>query len=205
MKIVPVAILRKWQNSTGKSTPIGSNGVVFDAVFQEQHEAELEVCDNPVETGVTVSDHAYMKPLRVTISAGVSDSPLRTQTGGDPFGTGLAPSRVRRAFDILTAVQASAEPFDVQTGLKLYRNMVCTKLSATQDKDTGNVLVFEAELREVIQATTADVTYTRLKPGPTHRQASKKVNRGEQQAQQVTEPEADSIRKQLASILKKAL
>ena len=50
---------------------------VFDAVFEETHEADLEVTDNPVETGVVVSDHAFMKPLRVKISAGVSDTPLK--------------------------------------------------------------------------------------------------------------------------------
>jgi hypothetical protein len=192
MNVAPVAILRKW-------TPANGGGLAFDAVFQETHDAELEVTDNPVETGVIVSDHAYMKPLKITISAGVSDSPLHTPAGGDPFGAGLAPSRSRQAFQMLLDLQKSAEPFSVQTGLKLYTNMVCTRISTSQDKDTGNVLVFEAQLREVILSQTQLVNTPTRKAGPTQRQASAKKQKGEQQGQQVTEP---TMRQQLVNQVK---
>ena len=121
---------------------------VFDAVFEETHEADLEVTDNPVETGVVVSDHAFMKPLRVKISAGVSDTPLAAVTD-DPFASDAG--RSRRAFELLTELQKRAEPFDLQTGLKLYENMVCTSIRASQDKDSSGALLFTAELREVIE------------------------------------------------------
>ena len=47
-------------------------GLIFDATFSEQHKVELEVTDNPVERGAPVTDHARMKPVSVTIKAGVS-------------------------------------------------------------------------------------------------------------------------------------
>lgn len=174
-------------------------GLVFDAVFEENHEAELEVTDNPVETGVVVSDHAYMKPLRLTLSAGVSDTPLYVPAE-DPFQSDAG--RSKRAFEVLTELQKKAEPFDVQTGLKLYKNMICTSIRTSQDKDTSGALVFTAEIREVIIVYTQVVKYPPRKAGATKRQASAKKNKGEQQGSEV----ADKPKKQsLAAKLKGAI
>ena len=174
-------------------------GLVFDAVFEETHEADLEVTDNPVETGVVVSDHAFMKPLRVKISAGVSDTPLAAVTD-DPFASDAG--RSRRAFELLTELQKRAEPFDLQTGLKLYENMVCTSIRTSQDKDSSGALLFTAELREVIVVYTQVVQYPPRKAGATKRQAGAKKDKGEQQGAEVT----DKPKKQsLAAKLKTAI
>ena len=172
-------------------------GLVFDAVFEETHEADLEVTDNPVETGVVVSDHAFMKPLRVKISAGVSDTPLAAVTD-DPFASDAG--RSRRAFELLTELQKRAEPFDLQTGLKLYGNMVCTSIRTSQDKDSSGALLFTAELREVIIVYTQVVTYPPRKPGATKRQAGPKKDKGEQQGKEVTN---DAQKKKLKESLLK--
>lgn len=174
-------------------------GLVFDAVFEETHESDLEVTDNPVETGVVVSDHAYMKPLRVKISAGVSDSRLNIFSS-DPFES--AAGRSRRAFELLTELQKKAEPFDLQTGLKLYKNMICTSVRSSQDKDSSAALLFTAELREVIVVYTQVVQYPPRKSGATKRQAGPKKDKGEQQGTEVTSaPKKQS----LAAKLKQAM
>lgn len=174
-------------------------GLVFDAVFEETHESDLEVTDNPVETGVVVSDHAFMKPLRVKISAGVSDTPLAVLTN-DPFASDAG--RSRRAFEMLTEVQKRAEPFDLQTGLKLYENMVCTSIRTSQDKDSAGALLFTAELREVIIVYTQVVTYPPRKPGATKRQAGPKKDKGEQQGKEVADkPKKQSLSKKLADAI----
>ena len=174
-------------------------GLVFDAVFEETHEAELEVTDNPVETGVVVSDHAFMKPLKVTLSAGVTDTPLVVGTD-DPFASDAG--RSRRAYELLTELQKKAEPFDLQTGLKLYENMVCTSVRTSQDKDSSGALLFTAELREVIVVYTQVVQYPPRKAGATKRQAGAKKDKGEQQGTEVT----DKPKKQsLAAKLKTAI
>ncbi|MES2587014.1 MAG: hypothetical protein V4536_08855 [Pseudomonadota bacterium] len=174
---------------TGRVAIIRSiDGYVFDAVFSEEHEAQLEVTDNPVETGVVVSDHAFMKPLKVKIKAGVSDAVLNPITrfyGVDQFSGGT--SRSKRAFDLLCDLQKSAEPFDVQTGLKLYKNMVCTSIRTSQDSSTSSALIFEAELREVIIVNTESVTYP---PRSKARQAQKPKDGGEKQGAEVPATES---------------
>lgn len=172
-------------------------GLVFDAVFQEDHESELQVTDNPVETGVVVSDHAFMSPLRVSISAGVTDTPLLGSTV-DPFASDAG--RSRRAFEVLTDLQKRAEPFDVQTGLKLYSNMVCTSIRTGQDKDSAGALLFTAELREVIIVNTQIVRFPPRRAGPTKRQADPKKNKGEQQGKE--EVKKQSLARKLSDALK---
>jgi hypothetical protein len=174
-------------------------GLVFDAVFEETHEAVLEVTDNPVETGVVVSDHAFMKPLKVTLSAGVSDTPL-TVALTDPFASDAG--RSKRAYELLAELQKRAEPFDLQTGLKLYQNMVCTSVRTSQDKDSAGALLFTAELREVIVVYTQVVKYPPRKAGATKRQAGAKKDKGEQQGSEVTEkPKKQSLAAKLKTAI----
>ena len=198
----PVAILRN------------IDGLYFDAVFTEAHEAVLNVTDNPVETGVVVSDHAYMSPLKVTITAGVSDTPLgpgwiatgdsgenyfEWEGSGDQFESDSG--RARRAFELLTELQIAAEPFDVQTGLKLYTNMLCLSIRTAQDKDTAGVFIFTAELREIIVVNTQTVEYTAPKKGKTANQATPKKNKGEQQGTEVTDkPKKASLLSKLKGV-----
>jgi hypothetical protein len=206
-----VAIFRN-NPQTGKK-----EAIAFDAVFEERHEAILEVTDNPVETGVVVSDHAFMKPLAVTISGGVSDTPMH-RTGNDRYApvsdaaaetirqmlpnAFIFDSRSKKAFQVIQELQATAQPFDLQTGLRLYRNMVCLSIRASQDKDTSSVLIFEAVFREVLIVNTETVKY-KLEPGtPQHRQASPKKKKGEQQGKEVTDrKKAESLLIQLGQVL----
>lgn len=188
--------------------------LVFDAVFEETHDSELSVTDNPVETGVVISDHAFMLPLGLNINAGVSDSPLH-ETFNDPYSGN---KRSVKAYELLTALQRSAEPFDVQTGLKLYRNMVCQKITTLQDKESAGALIFSAQLREVIIVKTEQVKYKSRtvksdanaatgnsssgntvtdkqatpRAGATARQASPAVVRGEVKGNTVTKTERKS-------------
>ncbi len=148
----------------------------FDAVVREAHESTMTVTENPVETGVSIADHMYANPLRLSIAAVVTDTPMRAQAG-DRFASER--SRSQRAYELLMDLQRRREPFEVQTGLRLYRDMVCTGLRTEQDKDTARVLSFEAELREVLIVSTQVVKYPPRKAGATTRQASTKKVKGQ--------------------------
>lgn len=165
----------------------------FDATFREAHELSQTVTENPIETGVSIADHKYRNPRKVTITAGVSDTPL-DRPASDQFLTGS--SRSQRALELLEELMLSIEPFDVQTGLRLYKNMVCTSVRAEQDAKTAHILFFTAELREVIIVSTQTVKYPPKKEGATARQGGSVKNKG--QAQGKT-PGGDAAAKDKAS------
>lgn len=173
-------------------------GFVFDATFRESHTSEIEVTDNPVEIDSDVNDNMYVKPYKLTIAAGVSNSPLRV-SGNDPFaGT----NRAQAAFVALKALQASGEPFSIQTGLILYDNMMLLTIRATQDKDTDEVLDFEADFKGVNIVGTQVVTYPPRAPGKTTHQASKTDSKGEKQGTQFQFNGSDSLMANLKKFYK---
>lgn len=158
-------------------------GLVFDATLREAHTLEIEVTDNPIETGSEVSDHMFVKPKRLTLAAVVSDVNLHP-TNSDLY---QGPSRSQAAFQLLESLQESGEPFNIQTGLKLYTNMMCLVVRAEQDKDSDGALLFEADFKEADIVTTQTVTYPPRAAGKTTRQASPTLQKGKQQGTQVTQ------------------
>jgi hypothetical protein len=142
--------------------------LTFDAVLTESHQSQLQVTSNPVETGVMISDHSFMQPLKVTITAAVSD--LKMPSGSADYDDASS-GRARRAFQLLQELQANTakgivDPFSVSTGLRLYQKMVCVGITARQDADTASLLSFDADLQEIITVSTQAVTYTAPKPMP---------------------------------------
>lgn len=103
-------------------------------------------------------------------------------------GSGDTASRSQRAYQLLRGLMRSAEPFDVQTGLMLYKSMVVKTLTAEQDKDTSAVLYFRAGLVEVIRRGTQAVVFPPRKPGKTARQGAPKVDKGDKKPADVTKP-----------------
>ncbi len=159
--------------------------LVFDATFEEGHSSEMEVTENPIDNGSSITDHTFMRQARVRITAGVSNTPLRPVSSD--FGSG--PQRTINAHKALLELQSSGEPFVVVTGLKTYHTMVCTSVNVIQDKDTSNALFFVAELRAIEIVSTQTVSYPPRKVGKPANQASKTKDKGEQQGKETT-PEA---------------
>lgn len=172
-------------------------GTVFDATFEESHTSELEITDSPVETGSSTTDHSYLKPYKLRIVVGTTNTPLRDNF--DEFGQGN--NRIRAAYEWLLGLQASREPFDVNTGLKFYTNMLIGSITVPQDKSSANAVEFTLELREIDITFTQTVTYPARKAGKTTNQASKKKEKGEQQAKDTpaAAPPGKSALKRLAA------
>lgn len=52
-------------------------GVYVDAVLEESTELQTDVTEFPIEDGSVGHDHAVVRPLRLTMTIGVSDNPFR--------------------------------------------------------------------------------------------------------------------------------
>lgn len=182
----------------------GKPSFYFDCIARESHSSELAITEDPVETGVTISDHAFLKPRHLEVENYVGDIWLRMRAAVDPrtVTANAAPAetdfawlnadpgdestRSQRAFQLLLGLQASAEPFDVKTTLRTYQNMLVESIQA--DRDAQNTwLGFHATLREILIVNTQTVIYPPRAAGSPTRQASKKVTAGEQTPAQVTD------------------
>jgi hypothetical protein len=151
-------------------------GFIADVTVEEIHADALQVTDNPVEQGAVVSDHAFLKPSRLVIKAGWSNS--SPQAAGDP-------NYVNDTYQQFQDLQASRQPFDIVTGKRAYSNMLITLLQVRTDESTEDALMMECECRQIILVNTQTVTV------PTANQASPEttgstVNRGNVQPTDAT-------------------
>lgn len=98
------------------SRKIGS--IIFDAVTSENHQSELNITENPVESGALIADHACVKPKEVTIT-GVMVEHDHTSTPLESFGV----PHIRGATDFLNAIPIpfKAATYTAQTIAKANR------------------------------------------------------------------------------------
>jgi hypothetical protein len=164
----------------------------FDVVEVEEAVLETEVTDNPVETGVVIADHAFDRPVRLTITAAVSDLPPPGKDQ-DAFAV-VGTSRSMAAYAWLNQARRAHEPFSVQTGLDLYSSMLITSLRTKQDKDTSRVLKFTVELREIVYVSTQTVIYPATQ-AKTKRAVAPKKNDGEKESAELTDADKKKAKK----------
>lgn len=155
-------------------TPARSIGpFTAQVTLEESHNDELVITDHPVETGAVISDHAYMRPAEVMIRCGWSESPGGGQDGiidgilGDVSGqlssltsmiSGSSLGQPREMYNNMLELQRSRIPFEIQTGKRIYQNMLLRSLRLRTDKENENVAVMEALCREIMVVSTQVVS-----------------------------------------------
>ena len=120
-------------------------GYFFDGFMQVEHNIELQTTSNPVETGASVVDHAYVKPAELVMKVMMSDvhqSLVPGQFTGASF-------RSVNAWQVLRKLQSDRIPMSVLTRLGLYTNMLITKLTTSDTSETFRALSAEVTLREI--------------------------------------------------------
>lgn len=153
-------------------TPARSIGpFTAQVTIEERHADEMVITDHPVESGAVISDHAYMLPSSVLIRAGWSESPsvdggigsltadvglglsgLTSMTSGEGVGS------VREVYENMLVLQSSRIPFEIQTGKRLYQNMLIRRLETTTDKENENSIIMTIDCREVLIVKTQVVS-----------------------------------------------
>ena len=129
--------------------------VLFDASINESHIGSAQVTEHQVETGSNVSDHVRAMPLRLSLQAMVSDTPLQnnvlTPEGGDT-------QRVVTIFNALTEAMQAGVLTEVNTSLKKYQNMAIVNLNIPRNADNSNASPFTIDLQQVRLVETVTVT-----------------------------------------------
>lgn len=120
--------------------------VRLNCFFSENHNSELGITENPVESGGTVHDHAYTMPKKVTLE--------------------IMDENAAGTFNALVAFQRSRIPFTLVTGLSVYPSMLIRNISADRDKQHSQILYATVDLQEVIIAQTAVASIDVQDAGP---------------------------------------
>lgn len=141
--------------------------LVADVWVSERHRREMEVTQNPIEFGSPVTDHAFVKAQSLSVSFGVSNTPL---VDNDAF-TDI--DRVDEARTKLYELQNSKTFLNVKTiNGGEYNNMLLTGIGWTTDDKNPHAVIFDLDLEEVIVVTTEQTEYQAL---PAEKKTEKKT------------------------------
>lgn len=121
-------------------------GYFFDGFLKVKHEKKTVITTNPVETGASIADHAYIEPTTLSMSIVVSD--VHTSLIPEQF-QGSNKLRHVNAWNVLKQLQNDRIPCSVLTKLDLYNNMLIESLSAEDDDTTYNSLRADVVLKEI--------------------------------------------------------
>ena len=134
-----------WLNGTPEPVTISRYMSVFvaDCVPEERHDDTWIITDHPVEQGSTISDHVYKLPARVTLTY-VWSFYAQNINGSQTF--------LRDLYAQLLSIQAIVPgqvltPFSINTGKRLYQNMLVESMQVTTDKNTENMLMISRQLQ----------------------------------------------------------
>lgn len=127
----------------------------FDAEIQIEHEQRLHKTEHPVQTGASISDHAFLEPARLILDIGMSDAMdayfnPSTWTGNS--------SKSVAAYQTMLAIQFSRIPLSITTRLRTYQNMVIESLTPTDTYKTATGLRMRVEFGQIFLAIVSTST-----------------------------------------------
>lgn len=158
-------------------------GYFFDGFMDIDVASELEVTENPVETGTAIADHSYVKPTEVTMQVIMSDVHQSLVPGQFTGGW----SRSVTAYKILKEIQTKRIPIAVLCRLGLFENMVIRRLQANDTADTYQALSATVTLVELPIARVKTVEISLAS------QTTINTEMGKLQAVDTTDKEDESI------------
>lgn len=195
-------------------------GYAFDAVLEDTFEANVTVTSFPIESGVRISDHRILNPFKWTMTGAITNNPLRNQLT-DFLGGGLSnltdnpivatiaglsagwlaggdETRASTTLQFLITLMQAGDPFDIDAGDILLKNMVITRLSRTKEPRNENGLEFVVELQEMIELDriqrAGEPSQAQLRDGdPSKSAIARVVNRGQAIAKEANEATRNAV------------
>lgn len=195
-------------------------GYAFDAVLEDTFEATVTITSVPIESGVRISDHRILNPFKWTMTGAISNNPVKVQLT-DFLGGGLSnftdnpivaavaglsagwlagsdETRGSSTLGFLVWLMQASEPFDIDAGDILLKNMAITRLSRTKEPRNENGLEFVVELQEVIEldriARDTQCSIPQLRPGdPSQSALARAIRRGQAIAKEANEAVTDAV------------
>ena len=133
---------------------------IFDGVPRAEHEQQSVITLNPVQTGASLTDHAYVNPPRLTVEILMSDTMQSFNLGQWADN----PSRSISAYQQLKKLQTQRAVLQIATRLANYDNMLIASIRADESKETRfgmkASVTFVGILRASVENVVSSINYS---------------------------------------------
>ena len=149
--------------------------------IEERGTDRVTITRHPVEQGAEITDHAYVEPAELQLRFGATNS--SQDAGGDE-------SYVTNLYTQVLALKDARETIQVQTGQRLYDDMVIESIEKTTDERTEAALMLVVILRQIIIVETQVTSNNQSKDPSALADAQKNlapVNNGAKQSTPTTQ------------------
>lgn len=123
---------------------VNLNGYVFDAYLRMETHESLTVTRNPVESGSSVTDHAYVNPKIFTFEIGMTDT-----AQGKVFGQFGFLDRSVNAYQLLSKWLNDRTIITLNGKYGFYENILVSDIRTSDDYTTYNGMKAAVVLEEV--------------------------------------------------------
>ncbi|WP_010515757.1 phage baseplate protein [Komagataeibacter oboediens] len=163
-----------------------------DIVAREGHRDALTITQHPVETGASITDHAFKMPAEVRLEYGFSNSSI--QALGSDFDSfsltdlvdgNLGEGFVKEIYAQLLALQSARTLCQVVTSKRLYKNMLIASIETETTAETAYAMHVSVTCQEVIIASTVTSSISSSDQSDASSTAAT-VNSGQQQLSEVS-------------------
>ena len=124
-------------------------GITAEVTIAEHHTDDLTITQHPVERGAAISDHAFKMPSQLTVDIGFSAA----------WGAQNGYTSLNDLYTYFLNLQSAVVLLEVQTGKRLYNNLLIKSIKTVTDQKTENVLNLTLMLQEVILVDTITTKY----------------------------------------------
>ena len=132
--------------------PVSVGGITFDALMDESKTLEADVPTYPVEEGFEVSDAIILKPLTLSMTLFLTNTPVTWKQRH-----GSSPSRVQEVLKKLEELYFKKAPVTVITSERTYKNMAILSIELTKSLENGTSREIPITFQE-IRVTEAKTT-----------------------------------------------
>lgn len=138
----------------------------------------MEITNQPVEAGAVISDHAYKLPAELELEYAWSAGSPQNRTNDLAF--------LKNLYQQFLGLEAGAVLCTVNTGKRIYQNMLIKSLSVQTDKEHENDLTIRVEFQEILIATTQIVPVSSAAQQSLPTKTAPTLNQGNQSLQPAT-------------------
>ena len=134
------------------TTPSNLGGIYFDAIIKRERTYESDVPEYPTEEGFYVSDAVMKKPLVLSVTAFISDTPVTWKQLRQK-------NRVSVTIKKLENLYFASKPVKFATSNKSYPDMVISSLTIPETEDMANAVEISLTLKQirVVKAKTSSI------------------------------------------------
>ena len=156
----------------GNLKPVSIAGIEADALLSEEISYSADIPEYPVENGYNVSDTIILKPISLSLTLFISDTPATwsSRTGHKPSAGRT--QKICRKFEELYFKRTLVK---VITSDKIYTNMGITSMNISHSKELGYARQISMSLKKVYvtQKSTVEIPQYILQSGKTGANAGK--------------------------------